>query len=61
MLFSKNSEQEGRLLDKEQTDSTEKKSAKVTSNDSTNNRATNLNLNIINTSQFRNVLNHCAT
>jgi hypothetical protein len=40
MLFSKNSEQKGRLLDKYQTDSMDKKCAKVTSNDSTNNKAT---------------------
>ncbi len=38
MLFSKNSEQKGRLLDKYQTDSMDKKCAKVTSNDSTNNK-----------------------
>ncbi len=61
MLFSKNSEQKGRLLDKYQTDSMDKKCAKVTSNDSTNKKATKLNLNIITISQFISVLNHCAT
>ena len=61
MLFSKNSEQKGRLLDKYKTDSMDNKCAKVTSNDSTNNKATKLNLNIITISQFISVLNHCAT